>query len=230
MRKLVLIFLFVVTYANITNVSAKEMILSDSKLPKVSLFYADMFDNICVIKTTYKIDQSWQNELNNELFHWRILWNDEGMVLLNETMKITGKPFPQQNFQVALSLCSFPSMSAPLIINARYALHCFTAHPIPDYVFISTIYHEILHNYIDSFLPKNTPLLVEYKNESTGVLNHLHLFALEKAVYLQLGWKSKLNAIIAKDESLPNKDYKRTWEIINKDETYNEFIVELKNI
>ena len=102
-----------------------------------------------------------------------------------------------------------------------------TNKPISDYVFISTIYHEILHNYIDSFLPKNTPLLIKYKNEPPGVLNHLHLLALEKTIYLQLGWKSKLNEIIKKDESLPNEDYKRAWEIINKNESSEKFVSEL---
>jgi hypothetical protein len=86
-----------------------------------------------------------------------------------------------------------------------------------------------LHNYIGSFLPQKTPLLEKYKLESKGVLNHLHLLALEKGVYLMLGWKSKLNAVIAKDESLPNSDYKRAWEIVNENQNYLTFIFELKS-
>ena len=204
-------------------------VFANPVLPKEEIFYASIFDSVCATKTSYRIDPAWVQELADQLPDWRKLWNQEGMLLLKTTIKLIGRPFAQQNFQVSLSLCSFPSMSAPLIINTRYVLRSFTNHPIPDYVFISTIYHELLHNYIDSFLPKNTPLLIKYKNESKGVLNHLHLFALEKATYLQLGWKSKLKEIIAKDESLPNNDYKRAWEIINKKETYEDFIAELKS-
>ncbi len=105
-------------------------------------------------------------------------------------------------------------MSAPLIVNARYALRNFTPHPISKSVFISTIYHELLHNYIDSFLPKKT---------QRGLL------ALEKVVYLQLGWDATLKQVIEKDESLPNKDYKRAWEIINKKENNENFMAELKS-
>lgn len=228
MRKLIIFVLLIFISPNITLANTKKIRLSDNRVPQVVLFYAAMFDHVCTIKTTYKIKPSWEHELNRDLLHWQTFWDSEGVLLLKATVKLIDKPFTQQYFQAALSLCNFPSMSAPLIVNARYALHSFIAQPIPDYVFVSIIYHEILHNYIDSFLPKNTPLLAKYKNESIGVLNHLHLFALEKAVYLQLGLKSKLDAIIAKDESLPNNDYKIAWEIINKKENYADFIDELK--
>jgi hypothetical protein len=102
-------------------------------------------------------------------------------------------------------------MSAPLIVNVRYSLKSFTDHPNQDDVTISTIGHELLHNYIDSFLPEETPLLIKYKSESKMVLGHLHLFALQKATYLALGWQSKLKDVVAKDESLPNIEYKRAW-------------------
>lgn len=206
----------------------KEIPPINSPLPKESLFYAVMFDNVCTTKTSYKINASWVQELKHQLPHWKALWNQEGMQLLETTTALIERPFVQENFQVALSLCSFPSMSAPLIVNARYALHSFTNNPISGAVLINTIYHEILHNYIDSFLPKNTSLLLKYSKESPGVLSHLHLFALEKAVYLKLGWQSTLNAVIAKDNSLPNNDYKRAWEIINQKENYHDFVDELK--
>lgn len=200
-----------------------------SQSPKVVIFYASMFDTVCTSKTAYKIESSWVKDLKNNLPSWRDTWDKEGALLLNTTVKLVGRTFEQKDFQISLSLCSFPSMSAPLIVNARYALGNFTPHPIPKSVFISTIYHELLHNYIDSFLPKNTPLLIKYKNESQGVLSHLHLLALEKDAYLQLGWDATLKQVIEKDESLPNKDYKRAWEIINKKENSESFIRELRS-
>lgn len=200
------------------------------KIPTIRIFYASLFDEVCSKKTSYKIDSSWPSELNNRLPQWQQLWNQEGTQLLKQAIKIVGKPFPQNNFSVPLSLCSFPSMSAPLIVNVRYSLKSFTDHPNLDDVTISTIDHELLHNYIDSFLPKETPLLIKYKSEPKMVLGHLHLFALQKATYLALGWQSKLKDVIAKDKSLPNSNYKRAWEIVNEKENYSEFIRELKSV
>lgn len=227
MKNLATILFALLILPNISN--AIEIPSSNIEYPVVSIFYANMFDGVCTKKTGYVISPFWLNELNKNMPHFQILWDDEGTLLLKNTVKFIGRPFVQNNFQAALSLCSFPSMSAPLLINARYSLNHFTPQPIPDYVLIGTIYHEILHNYIDSFLPKNTPLLTQYKNETKGVKSHLHLFALEKAIYLQLKWEDKLETIIKKDKSLPNPDYKRAWEIINKKENYYSFLNELKH-
>ena len=228
MRKLIFITLVAVMCSCIATAHTKETVSSNNRLPVESIFYSAMFDTVCATKTNFKINPNWVNELKQRLPTWKTLWNKEGTLLLKTTTQLISRPFAQQNFQVAVSLCSFPSMSAPLIVNARYTLKSFTDHTISDDVFISNIYHEILHNYLDYFLPRNTPLLEKYKNESKGVLNHLHLLALEKAVYLQLGWESKLNDIIEKDGILPNKDYKRAWEILNKNDNYKNFITELK--
>ena len=229
LQKLLLLILWTCIFLNNAIANPITLLSTNTSVPKETIFYASIFDSVCTTKTSYKIDPVWTQEVADQLPAWRRLWDQEGTLLLKTTIKLIDRSFAQQNFQVSLSLCSFPSMSTPLIINTRYALQSFTDHPIPDYVFISTIYHELLHNYIDSFLPKNTPLLKKYRSESKGVLNHLHLFALEKAVYLQLGWQSKLQKIIVKDESLPNNDYKRAWEIVNKKENYKDFISELKS-
>lgn len=198
-----------------------------STVPTVQLKYAYLFDPVCSAKNTYKIDPNIITELNKNLPEWQIRWNYEGRLLLKTAMKIVGKPFPQNHYTVPLSVCNFPSMSEPLMVNVRYSLNSFTKNPISTNVTISTIEHEILHTYIDSILPKNTPLLKKYHNESTTVLNHLHLFALQKASYLLLKQDKILKKVISKDYSLPNKDYKRAWEIVSM-EGYRPFIKELK--
>lgn len=229
MKKIILFLIPILFMSTSTFANTKGTQLLKEAPPKVTLSYAEIFDPVCTVKTGYEINPVWVRELKEKLPQWETLWNKEGNVLLKKTSQLISRPFNQKDFQVSLSLCSFPSMSAPLIINSRYALQSFTDHPIKNYVLINTIYHELLHNYIDSFLLKNTPLLKKYKAESKGVLNHIHLFALEKAVYLNLGWEFKLTEIIKKDENLPNGEYKRAWEIVNKKENYLDFISELKN-
>lgn len=227
MVKLMLAIFFSVVVSSVTMANAAVSMQPD-KLPKEVLFYAATFDKACMLSTDYKIKPQWVLALKGQLPGWQALWDKDGMLLLATTAKLTGKPFAKQDVQVALSLCTFPSMSSPLIVNARYALKAFTDHPISADVLISIIYHEMLHNYLYAYLPKTTPLLEKYKNEPQDVLDHLHLFALQKAVYLQLGWGDKLKAVIKKDESLPNKDNQIAWDIVNKKENYESFIAELK--
>jgi hypothetical protein len=101
--------------------------------------------------------------------------------------------------------------------------------PVPIHVKTGTLHHEILHKYIGNNLPKSTKLLEQYKNEHPRVLEHIHLLALQKAVYLKLQIKDKLLSIIEVDSQLPNGYYKRAWEIVNsKPSYYLEFIHELR--
>jgi hypothetical protein len=198
------------------------------KTPAITLFYAGMFDEVCAQKTSYKIEAALVQEVNDRLPQWKKLWDQDGTQLLTMAIKLTGRPFPRNNISVPLSLCSFPSMSAPLFVNVRYALKNFTGQPNTDDVTISTIEHELLHDYIDSFLPKKTALLTKYSSEKKMVQGHLHLFALQKAIYLALGRESTLKKVIEKDKSLPNGDYRRAWEIVNDKEDYSAFVAELR--
>ncbi len=197
-------------------------------VPTVQLKYANLFDMVCSTKDAYKIDTDLVKELEGKLPSWQISWNQEGKLLLKTAINIVGKPFPQNYYTVPLSLCNFPSMSEPLMVNVRYSLSGYIQNPLSTNVTLSTIEHEILHTYIDSFFPKNTPLLRKYHHEPPMVLSHLHLFALQKASYHLLGQDQILKAVIAKDNSLPNGDYKRAWEIVNT-EGYMPFIIELKS-
>ena len=197
-------------------------------IPTAELKYASLFDPVCANKNNYKIDPKVVEELNKKLPEWQISWNQDGRLLLKTAVSIIGKPFPQNHYTVPLSLCNFPSMSEPLMVNVRYSLGNYTKNKVNMGVTMSTIEHEILHTYIDSFFLKNTSLLKKYQNESFTVLNHLHLFALQKAICLILGQDKILKAVIAKDNSLPNGEYKRAWEIVNT-EGYTPFINELKS-
>jgi hypothetical protein len=111
--------------------------------PKISLYYAETFDDVCGKKLNYNINSSWRNELINRMPSWKNLWDSEGFFLLKTSIQIVERNYPQADYKTAISLCSFPSMSAPLIVNGRYVLNNFTKNPITDDVFISTIFHEI---------------------------------------------------------------------------------------
>lgn len=226
-RKIKLNYLFLIVTIYIGSFDVK-LAIGGENLPIITIEHAALFDEVCSKRYSYPIDKKWEEELNSRLPLWKKLWNQDGILLLKTATEIVGKHFEDKSFRVALSVCSFPSISFPLIVNVRYTLKSFTENPVSDIVFISRIEHELLHNYLDRFMPNSTPLLTKYRTESKGVQSHLHLFALQKATYIKLDWEGKLKEVIAADESLPNKEYKRAWEIINKLENYSSFVDELK--
>ena len=81
--------------------------------------------------------------------------------------------------------------------------------------------------YLEDKIPPKSRLLKKYSAEHPVVKNHIHLLALQQAVYLSLKWKTKLEQVKKKDKSFPNGFYKRAWEIV-EEEGHEGFINELK--
>ena len=67
----------------------------------------------------------------------------------------------------------------------------------------------------------------EAEGEHLLVLNHLHLMAIQKQVYLELGLEEDLGSVIANDSLLAKGQYKRAWEIVNE-EGHDAFVAELQ--
>ena len=70
-------------------------------------------------------------------------------------------------------------------------------------------------------------MLKKYQNEESGVLSHLHLMAIQKKVYLELGLKDRIEKVIKFDSEVYKGAYKRSWDIVNQ-EGEDKFIEELK--
>ena len=200
-----------------------------ASIPKVIVSYADMFDVVCAKQLTYQIDPKCVEEVTKRLPEFQSHWDQVAKDLLGTTEKAIGKKFSEHEISLALSACYFPSMSNPLLINIRYSLSSVTSHPLEPSVTMSIFFHEILHRYLNNKIPATSHLLEKYKTENETVSSHLHLFALQKAVYLRLKQATILQKVIAKDQSLPNSSYKRTWQIVNELENYQDFIRELRD-
>lgn len=200
-----------------------------TQIPPVKLSYAEMFDSVCTKQTGFQIQSSWVKELIGRLPSLQTEWNTSGRPLLKMTTEIIGKGFQDSELSASLSVCNFPSLHDPLLINMRYSLASFASTHLPGDVTISIIFHEILHRYLNGRIPSHSALLKKYKAEDATVLSHLHLFSIQKAVYVKLGLLSILEDIVKKDETLPNPSYKRAWEIIGALEDYHSFLEELMN-
>jgi hypothetical protein len=73
-------------------------------------------------------------------------WKRDGEPLMRAIEQIVGTPFRDREFLVALSVCSFPSMSDPLLVNVGFSLKSFAPDSVPPDVTTSIILHEILHH------------------------------------------------------------------------------------
>jgi hypothetical protein len=217
--------IFILSLLLVASVSAAQAFAT---LPSVDVSYANLFDEACAQQTKYQINPSWVSEINTRLPEFKAAWAKDGPVLLKTSEHIVGKNFREKQFLVSLSICSLPSMGDPLLVNMRYSLKSFSSTPLSMDVTVGVIFHELLHRYLAGKIPANSKLLLKYKSEDETVTSHLHLLALQKAVYLKLGRADTLKRVVEKDQALPNKSYTRAWEIIDHRESYKSFVEELR--
>jgi hypothetical protein len=199
--------------------------------PKVTISYSPSLDTVCALVRGYRIDAAWKDELSKDVERFRDMWARVGPRLLSTTERITGKRFADESISAYLTLCDLPSQSLLLgvVVNMRYALSSFTEDPVPMRYKIGSLYHEILHKFVDDHVPAHSALLSRHRGEALRVREHLHLLALQKAVYLALGMKDELTELIDIDSQLPGGFYKRAWDIINRDQDdYLDYVEELK--
>ena len=202
----------------------------DADNVNVQIKYTPTLDSVCTFIKGGDIKDDWNKELLLKKVELEREWKRIGPTLISTTEEITGQLFEGGEHNVNLTLCNTPSRSFPLILNMRHSLSSFTDNPVSIQDKVGTLFHELLHPYISEHLPKSASALEKYKNEHPRVLDHIHLLALQKAVYLKLGFEQELSSIIAMDNRLPNGHYKRSWEIVNSSESYYKALVaELKN-
>ena len=203
--------------------------LAQNGYPEVAFVYSFVpFDRACSDVADFEIKSEWIEELESNMDVFRQLWNERGPRLLEITVEETGKPFRQKEMRATMSLCKFPSMSLPLLLNMRRYLATATDNnPRAKHFFVALVFHELLHTYVYE-LHAESALLEKYEAEPFSVKSHVHLMALLKNAYLKAGYEDELQAIIALDSRI-GPIYARAWEIVNELEDYQAFVDELKN-
>jgi len=215
------IFAYAVLWASVCS--------SQANLPHVKVKYDPSEDASC---SNGSIKEEWKAELLSREPEFIRLWEAEGPRLVAATESISGKDFPSQEIPVRLTLCSLPSESFPetgrVTINMRYALKSFTLEPVSMRYKVNTLFHELLHIFLQRHPIANSALLKEHASEDERVRDHLHLLALQKAVLLKLNQADALKEVVAVDSMLPGGYYKRAWELVNATDTeYSKYITEL---
>jgi len=205
---------------------------SHAAVPKVKVDYSPSEDVACSAAPASPIKEEWKAEMLSRQREFVALWEAEGPRFIAATEAITGKSFPAREITARLTLCNAPSASFSgtnrVTINTRYALRSFTPEPVPLRYKVDTLFHELLHIFLDQYPVKNSALLKQHAAEAERVRDHLHLLALQEAVLLKLDEGESLKGVIAVDSELPGGYYKRAWEIVNATESeYLKYVAEL---
>ncbi len=158
----------------------------DSNNPRVIIEYAPNVDRyFCSPYGKGKIKPDWGKELARKFPKFEAFWNRIGPNILMKTSELTGKHFVFSEKKAYLFMC--PSLSAftiPLMIPITEFVQ--EQNKVNEVILVDSIFHNVLHLFVASALFPGyyTPQIGQHFHESWATLTHLHLFALQKAVYL----------------------------------------------
>ncbi len=223
---------------------------ADQNGPSVTITHLGLFERHCIERFTP--EPGAVDEIKARLPEFRAAWAAEGPELLRAAAKLTGHPFRFSETVATLQGCTgVPSMSAPLTIEAapftqaaggkdvlvkvdgaapaRALLPKLPPQPIRKFVY--SLWHELMHRYVSDSLaaigPGTTPLLRKYAAEHNVTRNHLHLFAIERVLWRQIGRETEIAERIAEKKARRARYYERAYEIV-EEEGAGAFIAEMR--
>lgn len=199
----------------------------DSASPQITIEYSPSIDRyLCTSFGKKKITPNWGKEMARKFPRFEFAWHNLGPHLLAKVSELTGRRFMFNEKTAHLFMCpALTSFPLPLMI------------PITDYVqeqnarinesqLVDSIFHEILHLFVIGVRFPNyyTAKISLHFHENWTTLTHLHLFALQKAAYLNTNQQFLWFQL--KDRT-KEPDLKRAIEIVET-EGVQPFIDELK--
>jgi hypothetical protein len=203
--------------------------------PRVVIDYTPVFDRGCSEAVKSPTPAGAPEEIASRLPEFRRAWDASGPRLLSTAQALTGKPLGFRETVAALHVCrGIASVSLPLAINMNWFLRAtggrYVEHPE---MFVDTLFHELLHNYVRHILgggeeaSRNSALLRKHAGEPLVTRNHLHLIALQSAVYTRLGRPDMVAAAKAADLTV-GPPYARAWELVER-EGPDAYLAELRS-
>ena len=221
-------------------------VAAQPRYPQVEIKYSAVFDRNCAGWVRAEINQELIAATLAKVPVFQRQWDKDAPNLLGTTVKEIGRPFRAREVAVSLTVCPIMSQAVPLILTVqRFIEPSDGSSPQPLFQFSAALFHELLRIYIgdsfdfreregrsgfdrsDRYRLDEAPLMQKYQAELPAVKSTMYVKAIEKLVYLKLGWTKELDAIIAFESTRPNQ--KRAWEIVNHIEGHLPFVAELKH-
>lgn len=172
-----------------------------------------------------------KNELEEKLPQLIDIWNQQAPILFGEIFSVFNCGFKQKERTAVVSLGGTGGYGSSyfLWLGLRFLLddEAWDRLGSKEDYFSILVFHELLHIWVDDNIAGTSVLLTKYKDEHEYTLEHIHLMALQKMVYLKLNNFDALETIDNeyRHHSLPS--YQRAWEIVNDIEDYQIVIQDI---
>ena len=172
------------------------------------------------------------NQLNSQLPRFIAAWRKDAPVFFRELVITFQKGIKARNRNAIINLSHGSSYGSQwfLVFGLRWFLdpEPWGASVSKEDAFSSLVFHELLHVWVDDNIRKDkSEYLEKYKNEDSLVLDHLHLMAIQKMIYLKINRQDLLNFIDESYRSNQGPFYKRAWEIVNDVEGYESILADV---
>lgn len=182
-----------------------------------------------------------KKQLDEQLPEFIAAWERDAPIIFGEVFSFFKQGIEAKNRTAIINLSHGNSYGSHrfLIFGLRWFLD-----PEPwnfsisrEEAFSVLVFHELLHVWVDENINKDfSHILAKYCNEDFDVLDHLHLMAIQKMVYLNIDRPDLLKYIGESYESYQGSIYHRAWDIVNNIEGYETLLqdivikkVEIKN-
>ncbi len=145
-------------------------------------------------------------------------------LLVEELFSVFNRGIKAKERTVLISLTSRWSYGSHrfLVLGLRYILDpnpwCRKGSRCDE--FTTTLFHELLHVWVDENISQESTLVKKYRKEDIEVKAHIHLMALQKMVYLNLNRPDLLEMIDDGYRNFAPPSYRRAWQIVNDIEGY----------
>jgi hypothetical protein len=222
--------------------------LAANAFPKLYLESGELLDMMNDMQAdqkipgTWKVPGGWKKELKSRIPEFQSAWDKNAIALSDASERISGRKFSRTEYSVALVLGPYLPMARPFLMNMQSYL-VSSSQPgkvLPIEAFVMLSHHELLHHLLDNIegdeFSKFSTLIQKYKikdqngfavDSNENVLGHIHLMALQRAVYEQLGRQDLLKEAANGYLNVIQGSYAEAWKIVDK-EGVKPFLDELQ--
>jgi hypothetical protein len=202
---------------------------AEPPVPRVEFAFPRLIERYCSAVSPRPPAEEVMAEIARRLPELAAYWEREGPVLLEESRRVTGRPYHFAETQAVLHGCEdLTSMSQPLLIAAAPYTDAWERRPPgasgrprvrrTDADFAYAVWHELTHRYISRVIAglpgATTPSRERHAGEDIVVRNHLHLFALEELVWRRLGRGEEFEARRVRILALGDPELTRAYGIV----------------
>jgi hypothetical protein len=193
--------------------------------PKIIFIYSSVYDKFCKEEWSKRKSKSSKKypsykEILNYIKKIEKLWKKEEKKVLLELSTVSHLRWKEKSV-----ICYIIGRHIPFSMPLTMPVY---KKPYGKSYFIDVLIHELIHNlfWMNYDKLKKSWVYIErkYKKESWATRCHIPLHALHTHIYLKFYNEKRLKRDI---KSLPKKDYRRSWAIVQKEgyqKIINEFV------